>query len=101
MLTKDVYGFNDYNVRLLWLVLNLNTLEYQSDKSEALYKELLSYTDKKYNAELRMNAFRYLNLIKACNETCQNNLENAKNHHNWRMVKFSKDMLERLKIDKQ
>ncbi|MCC1484222.1 M1 family metallopeptidase [Winogradskyella immobilis] len=98
---KEVYGFSDYNIRLLWLVLNLNTLEYQSDKNEALYNELLSYTDKKYNAELRMNAFRYLNLIKACNTECQNNLEDAKTHHNWQLVKFSKEMLEQLKANQQ
>ena len=99
--TKDVYGFNDYNVRLLWLVLNLNTIEYQSDKAEDLYKELVGYTNKTHNAELRMNAFRYLDLIKACNVECKNNLENAKNHHNWRMVKFSKDMLQQIKLSKE
>jgi len=94
--TKDTYGFNDFNVRLLWLALNLNTLEYDSDKSDALFNELLSYTDPKHGFELRMNAFRYLELIKACNAECESNLEQAKTHHNWRMVNFAKDMLQRL-----
>ncbi|WP_411768473.1 M1 family metallopeptidase [Winogradskyella sp. A3E31] len=95
--TQDVIGFNDYNVRLLWLVLSLNTLEYQSEKTEELFNDLVGYTDSKHNFELRMNAFRYLELLKACDLDCKSNLEQAKSHHNWRMVNFAKDMQERLK----
>ncbi|MDO1500413.1 M1 family metallopeptidase [Winogradskyella maritima] len=95
--TKDIYGLSDYNVRMLWLVLNLNTLEFQSDKTQELYNELLSYTGENYSAEVRMNAFQYLEAIKACNAECQENLEASKAHHNWRMVKFAKVMSEKLK----
>ncbi|MEM1001308.1 MAG: M1 family peptidase, partial [Bacteroidota bacterium] len=94
--TRDIIGFSDKNVRLLWLVLHLNTPEYQSNKKADVYKELLSYTSPENGADLRMNAFQYLDLLKACNDTCKSNLEEAKTHHNWRMVKFAKQQLNQL-----
>jgi len=94
--TNGIIGFNDNNVSLLWLVLHLNTPEFQSDKKKEVLNALISYTNPEYNFELRMNAFRYLNLIQACNADCKLNLEQAKSHHNWRMVKFAKELLEKL-----
>ena len=94
--TKNITGFSDINVRLLWLVLNLNTPEYQSDKKEDVFKELISYTYKSFNADLRMNAFQYLDLLNACNADCKNNLEESKSHHNWRLVKFAKQLSDQL-----
>ncbi len=94
--TRNIQGFNDKNVRLLWLVLALNTMEFQPKKNNDFLKELLSYTDASQNFELRMNAFTYLDLIKACGSECELNLEQAKTHHNWRMSKFAKDMLHQL-----
>ena len=99
--TQDVIGFSDKNVRLLWLVLHLNTLEFQVDKKQAMYDELLSYTDEKWNADLRIKAFQYLDLIKACGAECETNLETAKSHHNWRMVKFARQFSERLDQNKE
>jgi len=98
--TRNVVGFNDKNVRLLWIALNLNTPFYQADNKQGLFEELVSYTDERYNSDLRMNAFNYLNLMNACNDTCKSNLEKAKSHHNWRMVKFAKDMSEKLENKK-
>ncbi|NNE31086.1 MAG: M1 family metallopeptidase [Winogradskyella sp.] len=99
--TRNIVGFNDNNVRLLWLVLNLNTPFYQADNKQGLYEELVSYTDKSYNADLRINAFRYLDLIKSCNDKCLSNLEQAKSHHNWRLVKFAKQMSEQVQQNKK
>ncbi|SHH65656.1 M1 family metallopeptidase [Winogradskyella jejuensis] len=94
--TKTFQGFHDKNVRLLWLVLHLNTPEYQTDKKQEIFNELKNYTNPEHNFELRMNAFKYLDLIKACDADCKSNLEQAKSHHNWRMVKFAKELLETL-----
>ncbi len=94
--TKDIDGLADKNVRLLWLILHLNTPEYQSDKKDKILNELRSYTNPDNGFELRMNAFQYLELIKACDAACKANLEQVKGHHNWRMSKFAKDMLNRL-----
>ncbi|WP_179346525.1 M1 family metallopeptidase [Winogradskyella ursingii] len=98
--TRNIEGFNDKNVRLLWIMLNLNTPFYQTDNKQGLYNELLNYTETRYNADLRMKAFQYLKLINSCNEKCQSNLKEAKSHHNWRMVKFAKDMSEQLEQNK-
>jgi len=94
--TRNIDGFNDKNVKLLWLVLHLNTPEYKADGKENVFAELLNYTSPQYNADLRMKAFNYLKLMNACDALCKANLEDAKSHHNWRMVKFAKEMLSAL-----
>lgn len=94
--TKDILGFNDYNVKLLWLALHLNTIEYQPDKKQAVFDELKSYTSPNYDFELRMNAFNYLKLINGFDEYSIRNLIEAKKHHNWRFQQFAKALLEEL-----
>ncbi|WP_299391928.1 M1 family metallopeptidase [uncultured Gelidibacter sp.] len=94
--TKDVYGFSDYNVKLLWLALHLNTLEYQPDRKQAVYDELKSYTGPQFGFELRMNAFNYLKLINGFDVGSLENLFQATKHHNWRFQQFAKKMLEEL-----
>lgn len=94
--TRNIHGFSDKNVRLLWIILNLNTPFYGADNKQELYAELVSYTNPEYNADLRINAFQYLDLIKSCNDVCKANLEEAKIHHNWRLVKFAKQLSEKL-----
>ena len=61
----------------------------------AVYNELLSYTNENQSAEVRMNAFRYLDLMKACNDLCEKNLIKAKDHHNWQLVKMARELSER------
>ncbi|MDH7914364.1 M1 family metallopeptidase [Winogradskyella sp. SYSU M77433] len=94
--TRNIHGFSDKNVRLLWIVLNLNTPFYEADNKAALYNELVDYTSERYDADLRINAFNYLKMIKSCDDNCKKNLENAKSHHNWRLVKFAKELSEQL-----
>jgi aminopeptidase N len=55
--TRAAVGLSDKNVRLLWIVLNLNTPFYQADNKQGLFEELVSYTNEKHNADLRINAF--------------------------------------------
>lgn len=94
--TKDVIGFSDYNVRLLWLVLHLNTIEYQPEKKQVVFDELKGYTSSKYGFELRMNAFGYLKLINGFDDLSIKNILEATKHHNWRFQQFAKEMLEDL-----
>ncbi|MCA0153943.1 M1 family metallopeptidase [Winogradskyella vincentii] len=98
--TRSIQGFSDKNVRLLWIVLNLNTPYYNAESNQELFSELLGYTEEKHNADLRINAFQYLSLINGCNDICKRNIENAKSHHNWRLVKFAKDFSEKLEEKK-
>ncbi|MGC1630520.1 MAG: M1 family peptidase, partial [Gelidibacter sp.] len=97
--TKTIYGFSDYNVKLLWLALHLNTLEYQPDKKQEIFNELRDYTYPKYSFELRMNAFNYLKLMKGFDAVSIENLVDATKHHNWRFHQFAKRMIEELEGD--
>jgi aminopeptidase N len=94
--TKDVQGFNDKNVRTLWLALALVTPDYEQEKKELFFRELLGYTNPKYSFQLRQNAFQYLTMVQACDTRCKENLREATTHHNWRMVKFAKELLKQL-----
>ncbi|TXE19718.1 M1 family metallopeptidase [Psychroserpens burtonensis] len=99
--TKDIKGFNDYNVRLLWLVLHLNTIEYQTDNKQVVLNELIGYSLPEHHFELRMNAFNYLKLIGGFESESIKSLILATTHHNWRFSKFAKDLLETLKTNNQ
>ncbi|GAA3640460.1 M1 family metallopeptidase [Flavivirga jejuensis] len=91
--TRNIQGFNDKNVRALWLTLALASNDFEPENSKAFFEELLDYTSSKYGFEIRMNAFRYLMWIRSCGEKCQENLQQATKHHNWQFSKFAKEML--------
>lgn len=91
--TKGVQGFNDKNIRMLWLVLALNTPNFEPDKNQTYFEELRGYTNSKYSFEIRQNAFQYLNLMQACDTVCQDNLKQATTSPIWQFSKFAKGML--------
>lgn len=94
--TKGLDGFANKNVKLLWLLLASATPEFGQESNEEFKSALVAYTDPKYNFEIRITAFSYLRLLKACDAQCVDNLELASNHHNWQMVKFAKQLLTEL-----
>jgi aminopeptidase N len=99
--TKGVYGFNDKNVRMLWLALTLNTPEFEFENSEKYFEELRNYTNPKYDFNIRQNAFQYLRAMQACDSVCKANLREAAQHHNWRFSKFAKSMLSEISETKE
>ncbi|MCL6295250.1 M1 family metallopeptidase [Jejuia spongiicola] len=90
--TKDIQGFNDKNIRILWLTLALITGDFEPENETLYFNELESYTSPKYGFEIRQNAFSYLAWISSCGTRCQENLEQATKHHNWRFKKFAKEL---------
>lgn len=90
-----VEGLN-YNVKLLWLALAMNTQGYKEAQKPYFYNELVDFTSSKYNFDVRMNAFQFLLSQNACNESCKSNLKEASGHHNWRLSKFAKEQLEKI-----
>jgi aminopeptidase N len=88
--TKDWIGFNDFNLRILWLSLAVSTPEYASNK-EANIEELVSYSSAKYEATTRQNALEYLLNFNIINEEILKNLVNATTHHMWQFSKFGRD----------
>ena len=88
--TKNTMGFSDYNVRMLWLVLHLNTVEYQPDKKQDVLRELIGYSMPAYHFEARLKAFGYLKLIDAFEVQSIASLIHATKHPNWQFSKFAK-----------
>jgi len=91
--TKNLEGFNDKNIRTLWLTLALITKDFEPENKPAYFKELLNYTNPQYHFEIRQNAFLYLKQIQACNENCIRNLEQASKSPVWQFSKFAKELL--------
>ncbi|WP_308993252.1 M1 family metallopeptidase [Mariniflexile litorale] len=91
--TKGIQGFNDKNLRILWLTLALITEDFEPHNKRMYFKELTDYTSPMYGFEIRQNAFLYLQQIKACHAACVENLKQATNHHSWQFSKFAKELL--------
>jgi aminopeptidase N len=98
--TKGWIGFNDYNLKTLWLSLAISTLEYLSDK-QPLIDELISYSSSKYEATTRKNALENLISFRLINDDVLINLVNATTHHMWQFSKFGRDSIRMLLKNKQ
>jgi aminopeptidase N len=98
--SKNWQGFNDYNLRTLWLSLALSTVDYGADK-EALVNELINYSSTNYEANTRQNALEKLLAFKIINDTVLKNLVNATTHHMWQFSKFGRDNIRKLLKNKE
>ncbi|KOP38943.1 aminopeptidase [Flavobacterium sp. WLB] len=90
--SKNWIGFNDYNLRTLWLSLALSTQDYSSNPEE-LINELVSFSTTKYEATTRQNALEKLIAFKFINDEVLTNLVNATTHHMWQFSKFGRDSI--------
>jgi aminopeptidase N len=93
--SKTWMGFNDYNLRTLWLTLALSTPNYAEEKV-ALVKELIHYSSINYEANTRQNALEKLLSFKIINDVVLVNLVNATTHHMWQFSKFGRDNIRKL-----
>ena len=99
--TKEIIGFNDKNVRCLWLTLALITPEYNPAFNDVYLRELKDYTSSQYGFKTRQNAFSYINNIQIFDFETLANLIDATNHHNWRFKSFASDLLQSLSEDQK
>lgn len=90
--SKNRIGFNDYNLRTLWLSLALSTPDY-SDNPESLISELIAFSSTKYEATTRQNALEKLIAFKIINDQVLTNLVKATTHHMWQFSKFGRDTI--------
>jgi len=93
--SKTWIGFNDYNLRTLWLTLALSTPNYVEEKV-ALVNELIQYSSINYEANTRQNALEKLLAFKIINDIVLKNLVNATTHHMWQFTKFGRDNIRKL-----
>ncbi|MEP6805831.1 MAG: M1 family metallopeptidase, partial [Flavobacterium sp.] len=90
--SKKWIGFNDFNLRTLWLSLALSTQNY-SDNPEALVSELIDFSSTKYEATTRQNALEKLIAFKIINDQVLSNLVGATTHHMWQFSKYGRDTI--------
>jgi aminopeptidase N len=90
--SKDWIGFNDYNLRTLWLSLALSTPNYLSNK-EIFVDELIGYSSPKFEATIRQDALEKLIAFNIINDEVLQNLVGATTHHMWQFSKFGRDTI--------
>ncbi|ETN95596.1 M1 family metallopeptidase [Zhouia amylolytica] len=91
--TDGIYGFNNKNIRMLWLTLAILTEDYNTVEKSSYFDELSVYTSSRFNFEVRQNAFIMLNELQAFTDQNLKDLVNACLHHSWQFAKFSKSLL--------
>lgn len=89
---KKWSGFNDNNLRTMWLSLALSTPKY-TDNPESLVAELIAFSSTKYEATTRQNALEKLIAFKIINDQVLSNLVNSTTHHMWQFSKFGRDTI--------
>jgi aminopeptidase N len=90
--SQNWIGFNDYNLRTLWLSLALSTPDY-SQNPASLADELISFSSTKYEATTRQNALEKLIAFKIINDQVLINLVDATTHHMWQFSKFGRESI--------
>jgi aminopeptidase N len=93
--SKDWIGFNDYNLRILWLSLALGTPDYIKNKDEA-FQELIGHSSTNFETTVRQNALEKIISFHFINDAVLKNLTNATTHHLWQFSKFSRDNIRTL-----
>ena len=91
---RDVIGFQNKNIRQLWLVLALVDPTYRITEKEKFKNELKSYTAPAYSFEIRETAFGYINELQLWDTSVLTNLVNASAHPSWRFKKFARKLLD-------
>ncbi len=89
-------GFNDYNLRITWLMFALATENYKNDKKTHWYSELENFAYNKYNSNIRTNAINAMWYLNKYDSNTLPHLVNALVHHNSRFQKFGRDAIVRL-----
>ncbi|QDW21737.1 M1 family metallopeptidase [Flavobacterium sp. KBS0721] len=90
--SKNWIGFNDFNLRTLWLSLALSTPDY-SQNPDVLANELISFSSTKYEATTRQNALEKLIAFKIINDQVLSNLVNSTTHYMWQFSKYGRDTI--------
>ncbi|EZH75990.1 aminopeptidase [Aquimarina atlantica] len=100
-LTKEIVGFNTKNIRMLWLVLALNTKDYHTSEHQKFYLELSGYTSSKFGFSTRENAFTYLESLQAFSDRSLIDLVDGATHHNWRFRNSCRKILDKILKDEK
>jgi aminopeptidase N len=97
--TKDVVGFQDKNVRQLWLALASLTEGYRAEENSAFISELQKYSSSEYSFEIRQISLRYIHALGLYNDDVIDNLIDATVHHNWRFRNSSRRLFSQILLN--
>lgn len=95
-LSEGWIGFNDKNLRILWLTLALMTKEYEMQQKVNFYDELIEYSSPKFESSIRQNALTNLLFLNPNDENILRNLVNATTHHKWQFTLFARNQIREL-----
>jgi len=99
--SKNWIGFNDKNLRILWLTLALLTQDYENESKINFYDELMQYSSPVYESSIRQNALTNLLYLNPNDQNILRNLVNATTHHKWQFTLFARNQIrELLKTDR-
>ncbi|RXR32216.1 M1 family peptidase [Flavobacterium piscinae] len=95
-LSKDWIGFNDKNLRILWLTLALLSEGYEVLNKVKFYDELFDFSSSKYESSIRQNALTNLLYLNPNDQNILRNLVNATTHHKWQFTLFARNQIREL-----
>ncbi|MCH9659758.1 MAG: M1 family metallopeptidase [Bacteroidetes bacterium] len=90
---KSSHGFQNKNLRQLWLALAIYTEGYKVSAKPIFIAELQNYSGSGYSYEIREKAFDYIKTLKLFNDEVLHNLVNGSTHHYWRFRNFCRSLL--------
>lgn len=90
---KQVEGFQNKNIRQLWLYIAINSDGFIETEKKQFFQELEAYTTSKYSFEVRELAFSYMLQFKPYSEVFLRSLVNGSVHHYWRFRDVARNML--------
>ena len=91
--SKDWVGFNDKNLRILWLTLALGTKDYELDNKAKFYDELLNYCSPKFESSVRQNALENVLFMNDKDKNVLPFLVNSLTSHKWQFSKFGREKI--------
>ncbi len=94
--TKNWVGFNDKNLRILWLTLALGTKEYEMNNKVNFYDELLLYCTSEFDSSIRQNAIENLLFLNKNDQNVLKHLVNATTSFRWQFSKFARETVRTL-----
>ena len=94
--TRNLDGFYNKNIRMLWLTLNLVTPEFESEFNKKYYEELAGYSEAWQPFQLRENAFSYLFQLGAFNDESLQSLIKGTQHHAYAFRNYCRQLLQEL-----
>lgn len=94
--TAHLVGFNDYNIRQLWLTMALKLKGYRPEDKPKYYDELLTLAKSPNEFNTRIGAISKLMYLHRADENVLPLLAESLTSHNWQFSKFGRDTLREL-----